>query len=407
MIFGLAKKNKILDCKIDEFLYYLALGTWLFVMILGYLTMFAVSLQGVPIKTVRLACLCLLVLSEVLAGRYNFISIFFLLAVFLADTILIENISGVVVDSLLFIYCGRNFSFLKAAKTGFVVIAITTFFVIGASRLGLIQDYVEVTQLRTRHYLGFLYSLHPSMLVFILTCLWIYFRREKLSFIEGGIFLIFNYLVYLQTVSRLSFYLSFVVVLLAFLLHLTKGRLLLSKWGGAVCLLSFFLAAGFSIGITSIYDSSNQMLVELNSNALLSNRLSLGQQALHVYGISAFGQTISFVGNGLQYDGSSTIGNYNYVDCLYLQILLRYGWVTLLGYLSLMTLCVFHAWKQKDPYAILILLTLALRGLIDDLAFYLYFNPFLLLIGQALFCSASACRNSPNESPRKWKADDD
>ena len=377
-------REKLLGINIGEACFVLALGVWLFFSILSYTSMFAISLQGMPIRTVRLFCLMLLLLGELVSGKYNIASILFLFFAFAADSFLLDQLNNAVLEGLLFIYCGRNCSFKKAAVASFAAISFAFVVVVGASSLGIIRDYVEVSAMRTRHYLGFLYSLHPSMYVFILTCLWLYLRKDSLRIVELIIWTILNVLVYEATVSRLSFVLALLIIVVAFAVRVTKGRIILNKPIGALCVASFIVAAVFSLAVTLLYTPANSVFAELIGSSLLAGRLSFGQNALDAYGVTAFGQAIQFIGNGLRVDGSITTGTYNYIDCLYVLILVRYGWVYLLGFLALMTVAAWHAWQIRDPYLLMVLAVLALHGIIDDLIFYLYFNPFLLLAGTAL-----------------------
>jgi hypothetical protein len=379
--------RKILECRVDTLLFVCSLGLWIFFMVLARTSMFAGSLQGTLLKAVRCFCLATLLLSELRSGKYNFGSICFLLAVFLADTILVEQLSAVILDGLIFVYCGRNRSFHEMASVSLIALSLAFVAVVCASQIGLVVDYVEVTSWRQRHYLGFLYSLYPAMYVYALTCLWIYLREERLRVIEIVFLLIVNLIIYQLTVSRLSFYLSVVVVVGAAILQITKGRIILMNCIGAACVICFAVLAILAIAATAAYDPLNPLMAQLNS--AFGDRLSLGQNALQTYGVSPFGQDVRFVGNGLLYDGvSKADGVYNYIDSLYVLLLVRYGWVSLLAFLSLMTFVVYFAWRQRDFYLVLLLVVLALHGLIDDLALYLYFNPFLLLGGKALATQA-------------------
>lgn len=375
--------HRLLDVNIGEACYALALGIWIFFSILSYTSMFAITLQGMPIRVIRLFCLSLLLLGELVGGKHNFASILFLFFVISADLYLTEQLNSSVMEGLLFIYCGRNFSFRKAALTSFVSIAMALIVVVGASSFGIIRDYVDISAMRTRHYLGFLYSLHPSMYIFTLTCLWLYLREDNLQIVELIIWSLLNYLVYKATVSRLSFVLALFVLLVVLFVRATKGRFILNRTVALLCVSSFIVAAVFSFVVTVLYTPTDPIFAKLNSSSLLAGRLSLGQNALDDYGITAFGQSIQFIGNGLRADGSLTTGRYNYIDCLYILILVRYGWVYLLGFLVLMTIAAWHAWQLRDPYLLAILATTALHCVIDDLMFYLYFNPFLLLAGVA------------------------
>ncbi|MBQ9069396.1 MAG: hypothetical protein IJ131_10155, partial [Eggerthellaceae bacterium] len=50
----------------------------------------------------------------------------------------------------------------------------------------------------------------------------------------------------------------------------------------------------------------------------------------------------------------------------------------LLGY----TVCMYRAWKSGNAVLMIALLALALHGMVDNLMLYLWYCPFLLLLGQ-------------------------
>ena len=52
--------DRILHSKFSDLLFTTALSSWIFFMILGYVSMFAMPLQGVPVEAVRIVCLAFL-----------------------------------------------------------------------------------------------------------------------------------------------------------------------------------------------------------------------------------------------------------------------------------------------------------------------------------------------------------
>ena len=78
------------------------------------------------------------------------------------------------------------------------------------------------------------------------------------------------------------------------------------------------------------------------------------------------------------------MGTYNYVDCLYVMLLLRYGLVFFVIFIGILTITCIYLYKKKEYYLLLLMAILSLHGIIDDLMIYLYYNTFWLVIGKMI-----------------------
>lgn len=285
----------------------------------------------------------------------------------------------------IFIYSSRNIKFEKIAKYTLVFSSFLLIFVIFSAYIGLIDDYT-ITQMsqgieRTRHYVGFRYALFPSTILFNISCLFMYINKQAIKLWQVIILLFLNYWMYLQTDSRFMFYGSVVILLLSILLKyfftVTQERKVILLIGTLCFPISFFI----SFILTWMYNPSVTWINELNR--FLGNRLRLGQTSLLLYGIRMVGQDISWVGNGLDVYGNASTLTYSYVDSFYVQTLQHYGVIFVVVFLILMTLVMLKVRKQ-DIYLYIILVTIAVHYIIDDLQLYLYYNTFWLVIGNVL-----------------------
>ena len=77
--------------------------------------------------------------------------------------------------------------------------------------------------------------------------------------------------------------------------------------------------------------------------------------------------------------------SYNYVDNLYVQLLLKTGVLFLVFFIICMTYVTYLTYKQKNLYFYVILVMLALHGLIDDLILQIQYNSFWLLITPVIY----------------------
>lgn len=393
-------RTRIFQADIASICFYGALFIWIVASIFTYTSFYGAQLQGTPYIAIRLCCLAALAFGELFSSKHSVSSMALVAAILIGSALMGDRINGRVLDGLLFVYCARNYPFRKAAVVSLVAIILACLTVLVGVQAGWISDFVEYTASRTRHYLGFRYSLFPSMYLFTGSCLWIYLRNTRIGFADAVVLLLLNWGLYRLTDSRLSFYLSIGIVVLALVMRFTKGKLSLSKPVGLLCCLSFACCAFVVIWLTISYSPSVSWMASLDH--ALSNRLSLGQNALNTYGILPLGQSINFIGNGLDAAGNKATGVYNYVDSLYVQLLVKYGFILFALFIAAFTYLSFKAWQHGDPYLLLVLVFSAFHCIIDDLMLYLYFDPFLLLMGSIVAADLAAYRRS--QSPVREKA---
>lgn len=292
---------------------------------------------------------------------------------------------------LFFIYVGRETDFRISAFVSLATIIALTASITCLSLVGVLPDHT-FTGSRVRHCLGFRYPLYPAQCIFMIACLWGYLRGTKISIPEILLLFICNYAFYRATDSRLSFFLTvgllavlLIVKLLSYAQFYEKLRTSLYRCMpiGIILSSSFIVCAIGSIAITAAYDPSNSLMQQLDN--ILGGRLRYGYQGFSEYGIPWGGQFVPTNGNGLAPDGSSYVapGTYFYIDCLYVLILVRYGFVFFILFIAASTAACWFSWRTKQGFMLLALIFIALHCVIDDLSFYLFFNPFLLLLGTA------------------------
>lgn len=282
----------------------------------------------------------------------------------------------------LFLFCARDIKKEKLLYTLYYSLLCLLLFVITFSKLGIIQDYLEFSSRGTRHYLGFLYSLYgPCILLGISYCALMLTEYNK-SIIRLLFLFILNIYLYIQTISRLSFFLTFLTIIFSFAITFDT-RLIRNKLLSILMCLSHPIAAISSIVLTALYNPKNLLLSKLNS--ALTGRLYYGNKAIKSFGYSLFPKKIELIGNGLDVYGLKTIGEYNYVDCLYLQSLLRYGLFLFIILLFFLTYAGYCAYKKRDYVFLLAFSICSLQFMVDDLSILLFFNPILLFTANIIF----------------------
>ncbi len=338
-------------------------------------------------------CVLLLILKEFLGARFTsrdgvlalvliVITGYFYMYFGLAQTLL-----------PIFIYSARNMEVNKILRISYIISLVMLVFIILSSYLGIIQNYIYYSALRERQYLGFRYALYPSSILCNIIFLKVYLEKENISWLSLICLLVANYVLFQYTDSRLTFILG--VALIVFSTIMKKSQKFREILLNRTFIWSFLVLALLSIYATINYDYLSDWQSDLNE--ALGGRLSLGNSTLKFYGYGLFGKTLSLSGNGLDENGMLNTSTYDYVDNLYVLLLLRAGIIFLFIFLVAMTIIMKKIYIQKDSYLYIIFILLAFHGIIDDLIMLPQYNSFWFVVA-ALFMGRRISKTTNNEN---------
>ena len=355
-----------------------------FVMCIGLLAVYELVKEKVSWKNVLIiSVICLLIINiiRITGGR--------------------EQLS--IACLLLYMYSARDISFRKIARITMAISIFALAVIVLSAYIGIIPNYIAAGD-RKREYLGFLYALYSSTLLSNITLLWVYLKKEKMTFLGtvlwGGVNLFF----FIKTNSRLCFCLTILMLVIGLLLKKGRGFLWRRKLICCVMVFSFNIVAILSYWITKKYNSLIGWQYRLNK--ALGSRLSLGQESLRQIGISWFGiKGIKWVGNGLNKYGETSKEAYLFVDNYYIQVMQRFGLVFLILTLIVLTYAAYKAYRCKDMYLLCIFSLLAVHFMVDNLYMYMQYNAFWILVGIIIFSKrnrVSLSINSYRNSKTKY-----
>jgi len=365
--------------KVCEIIYIFSYSIYLIVSILN-LSLYATLLPAIATHIIMLMCIGLLFIIELLQKSISKKNIIFLLIAFTMAIILYSK-NYLIAVMFLFYIGARNIKIDSFLRVTVVVSSAVLLFVVLSSQLGIIKDYICIsdTTNRTRHFLGFTYVLFPSGILFNITIAYVYLKRLELSIKHYIIVLFVNILMFDLTQARLNFILCLIVVMLC----ITKNIVFKScivKYGFAF---SFVLCMITSYVLIISYSPSRTLLNKLN--IMLEDRLYLGHEGFNNYNILPFGQTVFFNGYGLSAAGDQIIsGKYNYVDNYYENILLRFGFVFLVLIILWYTYAGIIAVRRKDYICLIAIAAFAIHGMVDDLIVNLYYNCLGIMAGRII-----------------------
>lgn len=371
-------KIKIDLSSLNDWLVYFGVSLYIVVSILTT-TFFSKYIPGSFVHLISILSIFLISLHNIIVRKKDF-SVFGAAFTLGIMSLLIYFSIGSLnyIYSLIIIFLLKDFEFDKLVKFVLPVIISVFVFIILSSKLGVIQDYIEISATRIRHYLGFRYSLFPSTIMLNIVALYVYSKKEQVTYKSLLVLTLAVLWIFLQTNSRLAALSSMAFILLAILLKrfpklLTRIRYLL-----VFLIPSYIFAAVASYVVAGKYTSAGSGLRAVDN--FLGGRIYLASKSLYNYGFSWLGKNIQWVGNGLNADGQRSTMSYLYVDNMYIQVLQKYGLLYLIIFVTLLTITLFILYRKKQYLLFLILSILAVYAMIDDLTFNLYYNFFLVLL---------------------------
>lgn len=372
-------KIKIDLSSLNDWLVYFGVSLYIVVSILTT-TFFSKYIPGSFVHLISILSIFLISLHNIIVRKKDF-SVFgaaFTLGIMSLLIYFSRGSFSSYIFSLIIIFLLKDFEFDKLVKFVLPVIISVFVFIILSSKLGVIQDYIEISATRIRHYLGFRYSLFSSTIMLNIVALYVYSKKEQVTYKSLLVLTLAVLWIFLQTNSRLAALSSMAFILLAILLKrfpklLTRIRYLL-----VFLIPSYIFAAVASYVVAGKYTSAGSGLRAVDN--FLGGRIYLASKSLYNYGFSWLGKNIQWVGNGLNADGQRSTMSYLYVDNMYIQVLQKYGLLYLIIFVTLLTITLFILYRKKQYLLFLILSILAVYAMIDDLTFNLYYNFFLVLL---------------------------
>lgn len=381
-------RNKIL--KISEYMYYLALVIYI------VFSMFSSSMVMIYIKSkvfilIMLGILGILALREAITvlfvKRYEIREFLALGICILFWYVAEKNDTSVMLCSYLMVFGGRDMNLREVYKIIVPLMITVIIGVIWMANNGYILQYTIAEEGVYRHTFGFGYPLVLPCYILNITMMMAVIREEKVSWTEIGLVLLFGATFYRWCKADLSFGVTIMVALLLIIVKIYPTILysdfflwnILDRILVVIYPLFFFVSLSSSL----VYDSSVEWMNSLDK--ITRERIRLAHDGICKYDVKLLGQRINFVGRGLGLDGESvTKGAYNYVDNVYISLLLRYGIIFSIVAIVILTVAMYYCYRKKMRIWLWMLALWALHGLFEDKVHLLFYNSLLLLIGQAI-----------------------
>ncbi len=403
-------KDKLPTVSASILLYDMAYVLWISTMVLNtslYARYIAVFYNGI-----RYVSLGLLVLSELSNVSFSthttsnsvryaigiLISVLILIGIFTSHDML-------VFDGFVFLICSRDKDFRHLATISYRLLALLLPLIAFSSLIGVVPNYTAWSGGRIRSFLGFRYALFPAQYGYLIVCLLCHLKGKQLALRHLVAIVLSNYFIYYHTTSRLSFAFAVILPCICATFNLTRKGFRQKQTSGVLkrlfllfSALAFPASAVFSIALSYFYDSNNEWMRALDGVDLLGGRLAIGRNALLAYPLRLFGREMHFSGaalNPLGESGDTT--TYDTIDCLYVRILLCFGVIFTVLFVVLFSVATVRALREGNVHLVLVLVSIALHSIIDNLTLYLHYNTFLLLMGMLMSNPAVKYRGNTYE----------
>ncbi len=394
VVVGLISLDEKYRCKIKELMdvlfcftlvIYFAVGIGFNSMALALFTprLFILAMAGImALYMLREGINCLFV------ERYGWRDVLGLAICFLLGYIANRNDSAIPMCTYLTVFAARNIELKKTYKLMVAVTVITMGLIMWGASEGYIAQYLYTEKGHYRHSFGFNYTLAPPAYIMNIAMVLLAFRREKISWTEISLVFLFNALFYRWCIGDLSFGVTLVITVLMIVVKLwpeiSTSEFFLFKLVDKVAVIIHPVCVAVSLWFTVYYDATVQWMAKFD--AMLKGRLSLPHKAFNEYGVKLLGQRITMVGAGLGIDGKPVDqgGGYNYIDNLYINMLMRYGVLFCVVTLVLLVIMMVYCYKKKMRLWLWMLALYALHALLDDKMHLVYFNSLILIMGQAV-----------------------
>ena len=226
---------------------------------------------------------------------------------------------------------------------------------------------------------GFNYPTDFCSHIFFLVVCWLWLREEKASWLELGGIAALSVFVYLacnaRTTSATLMLLTVWMIIVKLRARRNNGQYTMTKPLQACCFLAPPLATLFMTASSVFYSDQSRFFTLIDK--FTNCRLSQGHIGFVRYDFTLFGQSVEMHGNGGLVDLPT---DYFFLDCTYVNTLLRYGLFALLVLLfSLFYLALSE--KHKKAFVHVGLLGIvALQCVIEQHLMELGHSPLLLLL---------------------------
>lgn len=286
------------------------------------------------------------------------------------------------VDLLILILGAYRVNFRNILKTYIAVWSVLLVVTIIGAMTGLAENLVYYQGEggeRVRMALGICYPTDLAAYVVFLMFAYVCVRDEYITYLEICVMAALAGAVYYITDARTDF---IVMEMTAFATLFIKKISQKHKYilENKIIKIMYYIipvmVCTISWWITAIFTYENAFLTKLN-DGFISNRLSMGKQAIDDYGITLFGKYVIEMG----YGGSTDVNKpYFFIDSSYISIGIKYGIIMLILFMIFTLYSIKKVMKKQKYLWIIMLIMVSLQSFMEHHMIQYWYNVYILLI---------------------------
>lgn len=302
-----------------------------------------------------------------------------------------------IMDIALLLLCAKDIPY-EAILREYVVIKVPMIaMTIIGSRFGVFENLIyHQTGGRVREAFGFCYPTDFAAQIFFLFMVWVLIRRVKTSYIELAAMVGAGILLKIFCDTNNSVLCIWILVLSVVVFKVLdkmdlKGSFfaLVEKIYCIGCLCLPFVFSVMMILLSRFYNPDNSFLLAIDK--ALNYRLGWGLEGFTRYDATLWGQYVEMHGNGGTTEKAT---DYFFLDCSYVNILLRQGLIIFALVLLVLVVLIFKNWK--DHLFLWLLVMVCLHCVIEHHFMEFSYNIFLIL-------PFASFTHSEERTERKWQ----
>ena len=262
----------------------------------------------------------------------------------------------------------------KIIRTYLIAVGTALSIVVIAAIAGWIENLTFKKDGHIRYSMGTIYPTDfASLILFLLLYLWVALKKvpDWVLLVLPVISFVIAWKVTYSVTSMVCSVLFAVIILY----HMLDQHVLVkcprlraaSDWVTALVVVVF---AGTMIYLLFLYTDGGTWRQRVDE--MLSYRLKIANNGLHTYGVHPFGNRFELIGAGRTTGG--WIATYNFIDCSYHLILIRYGYILLVAVLAIWIFEIRLAQKVDDRRLAFVLALIAIHSISEHHLIEMHYN---------------------------------
>ncbi len=282
-----------------------------------------------------------------------------------------------------------NFLFLAACTIGFleidynmvirtylIAVGISLVIVVIAALTGMIDNLTFDKGGHTRYSMGTIYPTDfASMVLFLLMYSWVALKRthDWTLLILPVISFVTAWMVAYSITSMICSVLFFAMILYYMvdmnIISKHPRIRVISDWATSLAVIIF---VGAMICLLLLYENGGTQIRRIDE--LMSYRLRYASAGLHAYGLHPFGTQFEMNGAGGTIATGKWSAEYNFIDCSYFMILIRYGYLLLLSVIAIWIAGIRNNQKAGERRLALVMVLIALHSVSEHHMIEMHYN---------------------------------